>query len=356
MHPIYLAHQRRIIQFFNFNATQKFLIRTSLAFLLQQAFVLSALGDTPHPAALVLHQALVINSPSPLEPSGLAYCQGHLLMIADNEDHLIFELTPDADESQLLHVYKTLNSPLAPAPLPGLPWFMQLKTNIAALTSQKEYDWEAITCDEQGNLWLASERYIALAKVTADGTLSWLALDIYTNGNKQGLFQVDNGYLEGLAWHPSQRLFMAAERQQRGILVAALNDNSHAELQTIKAIATSPLSGQASRSVDFSDVWVEPGALYTLERNHYAICRRSLSTLDAERCWSYAAVENSADYRYADSEFGIAEGLARVGSKLYIVVDNNQKKRLKTEKNHAMLFIYDVPDNWQSSPHTDKPP
>lgn len=356
MHPIYLAHQRRIIQFFNFNATQKFLIRTSLAFLLQQAFVLSALGDTPHPAALVLHQALVINSPSPLEPSGLAYCQGHLLMIADNEDHLIFELTPDADESQLLHVYKTLNSPLAPAPLPGLPWFMQLKTNIAALTSQKEYDWEAITCDEQGNLWLASERYIALAKVTADGTLSWLALDIYINGKKQGLFQVDNGYLEGLAWHPSQRLFMAAERQQRGILVAALNDNSHAELQTIKAIATSPLSGQTSRSVDFSDVWVEPGALYTLERNHYAICRRSLSTLDAERCWSYAAVENSADYRYADSEFGIAEGLARVGSKLYIVVDNNQKKRLKTEKNHAMLFIYDVPDNWQSSPHPDKTP
>lgn len=356
MHPIYLAHQRRIIQFFNFNATQKFLIRTSLAFLLQQAFVLSALGDTPHPAALVLHQALVINSPSPLEPSGLAYCQGHLLMIADNEDHLIFELTPDADESQLLHVYKTLNTPLAPAPLPGLPWFMQLKTNIAALTSQKEYDWEAITCDEQGNLWLASERYIALAKVTADGTLSWLALDIYINGKKQGLFQVDNGYLEGLAWHPSQRLFMAAERQQRGILVAALNDNSHAELQTIKAIATSPLSGQASRSVDFSDVWVEPGALYTLERNHYAICRRSLSTLDAERCWSYAAVENSADYRYADSEFGIAEGLARVGSKLYIVVDNNQKKRLKTEKNHAMLFIYDVPDNWQSSPHPDKTP
>jgi len=349
MHPIYLAHQRRIIQFFNFNATQKFLIRTSLALLLQQAFVLSAVSDTPHPAALVLHQALVINSPSPLEPSGLAYCQGHLLMIADNEDHLIFELRPEADESQLLHVYKTLNSPIPPAPVPDLPWFLQLEHTIAALASQKEYDWEAITCDEQGNLWLASERYIALAKVTADGTLSWLALDIYTSGKKQDLFQLNNGYLEGLAWHPSQRLFMAAERQQRGILVATLKDKSHAELQTIKAIAASPLSGQASRSVDFSDVWVEPDALYTLERNHYAVCRRSLSTLDAENCWSYAAAENSADYRYADSEFGIAEGLARVGNKLYIVVDNNQKNRLKTGQNHAMLFIYDVPDNWQSS-------
>lgn len=356
MHPIYLAHQRRIIQFFNFNATKKFLIRTSLALLLQQAFVLSAVSDTSHPAALVLQKALVINSPSPLEPSGLAYCQGHLLMIADNEDHLIFELTPDANELQLLHVYKTLNSPIPPAPVPDLPWYLQLEHTIAAWVSPNEYDWEAITCDAQGNLWLASERYIALAKVTADGTLSWLALDIYTRGKKQGLFQVNNGYLEGLAWHPSQRLFMAAERQQRGILVAAFKDNSHAELQTIKAIATSPLSGQASRSVDFSDIWVEPDALYTLERNHYAVCRRSLSTLDAEVCWSYAAVENSADYRYADSEFGIAEGLARVGNKLYIVVDNNQKNRLKTGQNHAMLFVYDVPDNWQPSQYHGTPP
>jgi hypothetical protein len=355
MRSFYLTPTRHIRRF-NFNATRKILLRVSLALLLQQVFVLSALSDTPHPTALVLHKALVINSPSPLEPSGLAYCQGHLLMIADNEDHLIFELRPEADESQLLHVYKTLNSPLPPAPLPELPWFLQLKHNIAALTSQKEYDWEAITCDEQGNLWLASERYIALAKVTADGTLSWLALDIYTRGKTRGLFQVNNGYLEGLAWHPSQRLFMVAERQQRGILVTTLKENSPAELQTIKTIAASPLSGQASRSVDFSDVWVEPDALYTLERNHYAVCRRSLSTLDAESCWSYAAVENSADYRYADSEFGIAEGLARVGNKLYIVVDNNQKNSLKTGQNHAMLFIYEVPDNWQSSQYHGKTP
>lgn len=297
------------------------------------------------PSPLVLQKALVLHWSAALEPSGLAYCQGQLLMIADNQDQHIFEIHPEAEEDQRVTVYKTLEN-IPSAPQAPLPWSILLEQQFSALFSQKTYDWEAISCDDQAKIWLASERFIALLKVSQQGDLSWLETDIYTKGHAAGLFQVNNGFIEGMAWQAPNRLFIAAERQERGILVAEIKNQTQAEISQVQALPASALAEQAKRSADFSDLWLEADALYTLERNHFAVCRRTLTSYEVERCWSYDAIENSADYRYPENNYGIAEGLARIGKQLFIVVDNNQKKRLKTGQTDAMLFIYNLPEDW----------
>lgn len=294
---------------------------------------------------LVLQEALVLAWPTPLEPSGLAWCQGHLLMIADNQDQLIFEIHPEADEARRITVYKTLIN-IPPPPLPKLPWSLQTEQQISALFSPKTYDWEAISCDNQGAIWLASERFIALLRIDPKGSTSWLDVEIYQAGFQAGLFQVNNGFIEGLAWQAPNLLFIAAERQQRGILMAELTDKTRAKISSAQTLTDSDQTQHANRPADFSDLWIEADALYTLERNHFAICRRTLLNFKTERCWSYAATENSPEYRYPENHYGIAEGLARIGKQLYIVVDNNQKNRLKTGQNDAMLFIYTLPEDW----------
>ncbi|HEX4975878.1 MAG TPA: SdiA-regulated domain-containing protein, partial [Pseudomonadales bacterium] len=251
----------------------------------------------------------------------------------------------EANEAQRVTVYKTLSA-IPSAPQPALPWSLLLEQQFYGLFSQKTYDWEAISCDNDGDIWLASEQFIALLKVSQQGDSTWLDTDIYTKGRAAGLFQVNNGFIEGLAWQAPNRLLIAAERQERGIIVAEIKNQTQAEISQVQALPASALAEQTGRSADFSDLWLEADALYTLERNQFAVCRRTLTSYEVERCWSYGAIENSADYIYPENHYGIAEGLARIGKQLFIVVDSNQKKRLKTGQSDAMLFIYTLPEDW----------
>jgi hypothetical protein len=304
-------------------------------------------ASAEQPSPLFLLGSLTLKYDSPLQPSGLSICQNHLLMISDNQDFSIYALHP-SDRNNALSLFRKIT--VTPPALPSsLPWKNTIQTKLGKLLSTKTYDWEAITCDHKGNIYLASEAFFNIAKIDASGNAQWLIHGLYERGDKDGFFNVHNGGIEGLAWFGLDTLYIAAERNQRGIIKAQFNEKKW-RITNTHLIPDSRFTNYPERSQDLAGLWQEGDYIFTLERNNFLVCRRTLNDLDIETCWSYSHIENAPQFRYQDSHFGIAEGLARQGDKLYIVVDNNEKARVSssTDKKdtQAMLMIYKLPEDW----------
>lgn len=302
------------------------------------------------PTRLLLLDTLTLSHKSSLQPSGLSVCQNQLVMISDNQDFSIYALHP-SNRRNALSLFRKIT--IRPPPLPSsLPWKNTLQTKLGMLFSPKTYDWEAITCDHEGNIYLASEAFFNIAKIDKSGNVQWLMHNLYERGAKEGFFNVYNGGIEGLAWFGLDTLYIAAERNRRGIIKAQTRGKRWEITQT-NLIPDSRFIGYPERAQDLAGLWQESDYIFTLERNNFMVCRRRLIDMIIETCWSYSHIENAPGFRYNDSQFGIAEGLARLGDKLYIVVDNNEKARVNsnTDKKDtkAMLLVYKLPEDWLPS-------
>lgn len=322
-----------------------FIVASSLLF---HAVISYARAEQP--SRLLLLDTLILSHESPLQPSGLSVCQNQLVMISDNQDFSIYTLHP-SNRRNSLGLFREIT--ISPPPLPSsLPWKNTFQTKLSMLFSSKTYDWEAITCDQKGDIYLASEAFLNIAKIDASGSTQWLMYNLYERGAKERFFSVHNGGIEGLAWFGPDTLYIAAERSKRGIIKAQTKDNKWKITQT-HLIPDSHSSGYPERAQDLAGLWLEDHYIFTLERNNFMVCRRRLIDMIVETCWSYRHIENAPEFRYKDSQFGIAEGLARLGGKLYIVVDNNEKARVKgnTDKKDtkAMLLVYKLPEDWLPS-------
>ncbi|MBV1873318.1 MAG: SdiA-regulated domain-containing protein [Gammaproteobacteria bacterium] len=297
---------------------------------------------------LKLSQALTLDYSEPLQPSGLTMCGDRLLMIADDQDDFIFELKLKQGSAQVsvLHNLKLTEKP----PFSFTLW-QKVSTLLQSLISRKIYDWEGISCDNENNIYLLSERFLAIAKVNTRGEATWLGLELYKQGFKKGLFQIMNAYTEGIAWYAPDNFIIAAERNPRGILKASLIDG-HWSLNKVETLPASPISIANSRSEDFSGLWIENDSLFTLERNYFSICRRDIQTLKTKACWSYQNTEHHPAYRFADTHFGTAEGLAKKDQQLYVVLDNNLKANLHNNDSRPLLLVFELPENW--SPNHSK--
>ena len=309
-------------------------------------FWVSAHANTSNldPQPLLLLNSLSLSHNPPLQPSGLSICENRILMVSDNKNSAIFQILPE-NKNKSLSIFQTIS--VSPPAFPEhLPLSHIFQSILASFFSGKTYDWEGITCDTKGNIYLASEAFFNIAKIDSSGHAQWILPNIYASGRQQELFQVYNGGIEGLAWKDDRMLYIAAERSERGILAAQITEEGW-ELSKVLSIPKTSIKNQTSRPQDFAGLWQEGAYLFTLERNNFLVCRRSINRLDIERCWSYRHIENAEIFRYNDTEFGIAEGLARQKNKLYIVVDNNKKARVNNRTDTApILMIYQLPEDW----------
>ncbi|WP_207060608.1 hypothetical protein [Motiliproteus sp. SC1-56] len=270
----------------------------------------------------------------PLEPSGLAVCGDRLLMVSDDHDDRVFELLPGPRQARArVFIEIKVGAP------PTLPNYTSRR--LRRLAAKGRWDWEGIAC-EAGELFLLSETLAQVLAVDSQGLGTWMGTSLYRAGRDIGLFALPNAFAEGLTLTPSQA-FVAGERQPRGLVIA---ERGRRPWPRARALWLTPFPDLMSPH-DFSGLWAETDTLYTLERNHYQVCRRPPPDFKANRCWGYRHVEQAPDLAYRDQRFGKAEGIARRGDLLYLVLDNNHGPRAADpEDRRPWLFVFSVPADW----------
>ena len=296
---------------------------------------------------LTLIQALKLDNTLEIEPSGLASCDDQLLMVSDKHDQLIYSLDVQNDKA---HIRAFRNLDKLPAnPYNTIPWTQKIKLWLINTITGNYLDWEGITCDDSNNLYLLSESTVSVLKISPDGELSWLNNSLYDEGSAAGVFLKTYG--EGLTWSHDNQIFIAAERQPRGLIQTTLL-NGELITQRIAVLDNTslPQPTEHQRATDFTGLMMVHNHLFTLERNHSALCQRTIPSFEATHCWSYAHIENAPEFRYEDNQYGLAEGMVLHQNKLYLVFDNNQQKNTANADNSPLLLEFMVPGSFYTTP------
>ncbi|MEX2962746.1 hypothetical protein [Microbulbifer sp. TYP-18] len=258
-----------------------------------------------------------------LQPSGLAVCSGEIVFVSDKHEQEIYKLVfhPQGAAKQGIagvKTWKTLSSIPAP-PKQDFSFTMRFRRFVAELAGiSGGMDWEGIACDRFGNTFLASEYYFSILKIDTSGKMEWLADNLYQRGNKVGLFQKDNAYVEGLTLQDGV-LLLAAEREPRGIIAL---DGGSASFH----VQPEPQSSGQDLPLDYTGLEAYNGKIIALERNHYQVCQLS-QQYESKPCYSFKEVATSSDWGYNTGKYGLAEGVAVDGNSLWIIVDNNGDTR-----------------------------
>ncbi|PZW80580.1 phytase-like protein with esterase activity [Pseudomonas sp. 2848] len=287
--------------------------------------------------------------------SGLAWCRGALWAVSDRDDDRIYRL--DQDEATWQALPQTFTPP--PAPDTGLPWGLKSRNWAASYIRGGELDFEGITCDQAGNLYIVSEAHAAVLQLPVDGEPDWLKIDqaMVRQARASGMLLHFNALFEGLAINPAgDRLWLAAERERRGLLAVQRQQSvwtcgRGCVLLSEAGVEMQPPQFPEARPVsrDFADLaWFE-GKLFTLERNAYRICRRDADTGAVERCWSFAAEALMESRRYSQP-YGLAEALVIYKGGAWIGVDNNDRPRVDGET-RPIVWRFDAPQGgWSAKP------
>jgi hypothetical protein len=268
--------------------------------------------------------------------SGLAVCNGQLWAISDRDDNILYRM----DTAQTALQAHPVAIDVPPAPESDLPVNLRSLAKLSSFVRGGSLDFEGISCDAQGNKYVVSEAHAEVLKVPVDGAPVWLKLpaELVAQARAQGMLQHFNAIFEGLAVSPQgDRLWLAAERDQRGLLVVSLDKDAwrckgSCVLRTEpgKEVLPPQVGGQ-SVSRDFADLSLFNGKLYTLERSAYRLCRRTLETGKTEQCWSFAK-EALKPSRLYDQRFGLTEALVVDETGAWLGVDNNFGERADGEK------------------------
>jgi hypothetical protein len=269
--------------------------------------------------------------------SGLALCAGQLWAVSDRDDDQVYRLERSGPvwQSQPL-VFK---APAAPDV--GLPLSLSVPATAASLVRGGSSDFEGIACDEHQQLYLVSEAKASVLQVSPNGAAQWLTLPatMVTEARQQGLLHRVNALFEGLALDPEgRRLWLAAEREQRGLLYTHLGPGGWVCGEPCVLLseggaerAPADMHTGANYVKDFADLAYFKGKLFTLERNGYKVCRRDASTAQVERCWSFAEAALQPPRRY-DQPYGLTEALALDDTGAWIGTDNNGGSRADGEQ------------------------
>ncbi|AMX02255.1 hypothetical protein A3224_06355 [Microbulbifer thermotolerans] len=294
--------------------------------------ILSILWLSPFAAASSVTPAQLLsaywvdNSPG-LDISGLTFCHGTLLAVSDKNSSEIYalELSPSG---AALKAYQQVAGLAIPEEAPG--GFLAALSQ--AIRPDTAMDFEGISCDSDG-VYLVSERYSRIAQLTVDGA-AWLAGDWVFQVRRQGYLQKVNAGTEGLVRIGSD-FWVAMEREPRGLL--HLPAGGEAQVFPIPAVAGLDFRGRAE---DITGLAHYDGALFTLERNAFAVCRRALRDLRAEWCIDYRAIEESPEFVYTETRYGKGEGLAVDASGIYVVLDNNNVGRAADTADKRALLLH----------------
>lgn len=317
--------------------------------------LLAALLAWPLQAAPVVELELLAEHPLDGMPagnlSGLSLCGDALQAVSDRDDGQIYHLEADAD-GQLQVRGEPL---LAPAPpTSALPWGVRMRNSASALLRGGRYDFEGIACDAQGNRYLVSESQAAVLMVPRMGTPSWLRLpsSLIRQARASGMLLNFNALFEGIAVDPAgERLWLAAERERRGLLVLHQRRGSWRCLGGCVLLAEGgveeapeALAAPASAR-DFSALALHGERLFVVERLAHRICRIHPATGARERCWSFAEQALQPQRRYA-TRFGMVEGLVLDAQGAWLAVDNGGKVRADGEARPLVWRFAAPPRGW----------
>ncbi|WP_263261496.1 esterase-like activity of phytase family protein [Pseudomonas entomophila] len=286
--------------------------------------------------------------------SGLALCAGELWAVSDRDDDQVYRM----DRTGGVWQSRALTFEAPPAPDVGLPWSLVARAAAAGLVRGGSLDFEGIACDAQQRIYLVSEAKASVLRISPSGA-QWLPLPmrLVAEARENGLLHHFNALFEGLAIDPeAQRLWLAAEREQRGLLAVQrradswdcngpcvlLSEGGSEEVPV-------PMRIGLSYAKDFSDLTYFKGKLFTLERNAYKVCRRDPTTAAVERCWSFAEAGLQPSRRY-DKPYGLTEALALDDTGAWIGTDNNDWARADGERRPVVWRFAAPPGGWEAAP------
>jgi len=287
--------------------------------------------------------------------SGLALCRGALWGVSDRDDDRIYRL------DQQSGVWRAQPLTFTPPPVPdsGLPWGLKSRNWAVSYVRGGELDYEGITCDQAGNIYLVSEAHAAVLQVPVEGEPNWLKIDtaMIRQARASGMLLHFNALFEGLAINPDgDRLWLAAERERRGLVKIERQQSvwtcgRSCVLLSEAGVEMQPAQMPHARALsrDFADLaWFE-GKLFTLERNAYRICRRDAESGKVEHCWSFAADALVPERRY-DQPFGLAEALVLDAKGAWIGLDNNNGDRADSESRPIVWRFAAPQGGWSAKP------
>lgn len=184
--------------------------------------------EPPVPAALSFISEHAVEGMRGGNLSGLAWCGSALWTVSDRDDDRLYRLQPSAEGSDQPWQAEA-ESFIAPTPPDsGLPWGMSTRVWLSGLVRGGNLDFEGIACDAAGNRYLVSEAHAAVLQLPVSGAPNWLRLPpgLLPQARASGMLMNFNALFEGIAVDPEgKRLWLAAERERRGLLVAH-RDNS----------------------------------------------------------------------------------------------------------------------------------
>lgn len=287
--------------------------------------------------------------------SGLAMCRGELWGESDRDDDRVYRF--DRSGSVWQAQPQVFNTPAAPAS--GLALDIRAAAWAAGFVRGGAHDFEGISCDDAGNVYLVSEAHAAVLQVPAQGPARWLDIDpaMVRQAREAGLLQKFNAIFEGLAISPDgNRLWLAAERERRGLL-GLVRHGSRWECdgpcvllsQDSEQMAPDGLQQRFPLHVDFSDLALYQGKLFTLERNAYSICRRDAQTAKVEACWSFAAAALVPSRQY-QQPYGLTEALVIDASGAWVGTDNNEQPRNDGERRPVVWRFKAPAAGWMGTP------
>lgn len=272
-------------------------------------------------AELVLVKALPIDRRDNFQPSGLLWHEGKLLTVSDKHDNEVFELVLE-ERRVRVSSYRHFALP------PGVV----------------ELDLEGLCSDGAGGLLLVSETQVRVLRLASDSTLSWATPALDRLGASVGLFALPNAKLEGIARLADGRILLAAERSERGLIeMPADGELSRAQAWNMSMSAFALPHG---RTPDFSDLASFENELFALVRGAHLVVKLERTTAGwAEgAAWSFAATENDDRFGYLDRRYGVAEGLALDGNRVYLVFDNNGNGRTSAPEDvRPELLVFERP-------------
>jgi len=217
---------------------------------------------------------------------------------------------------------------------------------------------EGITCDAAGNRYVVSESYAAVLMVTPQGNASWLKIDsgLVRQARASGMLLHFNALFEGIAVNPQgNQIWLAAERERRGLLTVRKKQSvwdceDGCVIMSEAGPEQPPVQLKAKpQSKDFADLALFDAKLFTLERMAYRICRRTPSTGEVERCWSFAQ-DALTDARRYTSAYGNAEALSIDDKGAWVGVDNGNHVRADGEKRPVVWRFAAPQGGWSAKP------
>jgi SdiA-regulated len=266
-----------------------------------------------------------------LDLSGLSFCHGKLLTLSDDKDDTIYEISFKNKSATLEPFIEALQVPPKNV---SYRIDQQIAYEIENIRLGDRLDLEAITCDND-HIYLLSERKNAILKID-HSKAQWLTIDWYSQLRAMGFLNQPNAYGEGLTKIGAD-FFLGVERESRGIF--QLTPTLHGTQIQKRELPEEQDLNWHNKNKDLSDLFYDGKHIYTLERNAYSVCQRTLPHLRAVRCFSYEHVELSGENRYTKAVYGLAEGLAVNNAFIYVVLDNNGQPRITAPEDRRALLI-----------------